>query len=39
MEAPLIVPPEIVAVEVNVPDMVAPWITGDDVNVFTPVIV
>ena len=36
MTAPVIVPPEIVAVDVNVPEIVAPWITGEAVNVLTP---
>jgi hypothetical protein len=33
------VPPEIVAVDVNVPDIVAPAIIGAVLNVFAPVIV
>ena len=39
IDAPVIVPPEIVAVEVNVPEIVAPAIVGAVVKFFAPVIV
>jgi hypothetical protein len=39
IDAPVIVPPEMVAVEVNVPEMVAPAIVGEVVKFFAPVMV